>query len=228
MTSTGTYGWNPSAGDITLNAFGMLQIRRPELTASHLEDAAFQANMLMVDISNRNPERWLMEMVVVPLTSAATYTLPSRTICVTAATITMPGTGDRAIGPMSAADYAVLPLKTTTAPPTSFWFSLSATPTVTLWPVPDSATIDAGATLNLMTFRQVQDIDFANADSVDCPYRFLDAVTTGLAARLAEVYRPEKEDKLNLRYEQRIARAIKRDQESVNISIAPSFQDYYR
>ena len=227
MTTTGTYAWAPSAADIVLNAYGMIQIRRHELTTGHLEDASFQSNALMVDISNRNPNRWLIESQVIPLTSAATYTLAARTICVTAATISTAAAGDRAIGPFSAADYAVIPRKTQTAPPTAYYFSLGIVPSVTLWPVPDSATISDGATLNLMTFRQVQDVDLSNGQSLDCPYRFLDAFATGLAARLAEFYRPEKEDKLNARFEQRFARAQKRDQESVNMSISPNFSGYY-
>ena len=228
MTTTGTWNWNPDAGSIVLAAFEMLQIRGPELTTPHLEDAAFQSNMLMVDISNRNPERWLMELQSIPLTSSATYTLQQRTIGVTTAVIATPGLYDRAMGPMAAADYTVIPQKTIAAPPTAFWFYLGIPPTITLWPVPDTATIAAGATLNLMTWRQTQDVDLTNGQSVDCPYRFLDAFATGLAARLAEYYRPEKEDKLNTRYEQCMARAIKRDQENVNITIAPTFQGYYQ
>jgi hypothetical protein len=228
MTATGTYAWNPAAGDIVLNAFGMLQIRRHELTAAHLDDARFQANMLGVDISNRNPERWLYELQSITLSSSATYTLESRTISVTTAVISIPDEYDRAIGPMSAADYTVIAQKDITAPPASYWFSLTAPPTITLWPVPDDDLIAAGGLLKLMTFRQTQDVDLTNGQSIDCPYRFLDAFTTGLAARLAEYYRPEKEDKLNARYEQKISRAIKRDQEQVNISILPSFHGYYR
>jgi hypothetical protein len=227
MSTTGTYNWNPSAADLTLSAFGMLQIRRHELTTGHIEDASLQANMLGVDISNRNPERWLFEMQSIPLTSAASYTLADRTISVTTAVISIPGGSDRTIGPMSAADYTVIPQKAITAPPTSYWFSLAVPPTITLWPVPDAATIAAGGLLQLMTFRQTQDVDLTNGQSVDCPFRFLDAFTTGLAARLAEYYRPEKEEKLNTRYEQKIARAIKRDQENVPISILPSFSGYY-
>jgi len=227
MTTTGTWNWNPSAADVVLSAFGMLQIRRTELTTAHLEDAAFQSNMLGVDISNRNPERWLFEAQSIPLTSAAAYVLVQRTISITTAVISTPGLSDRAIGPMSAADYTVIPQKAITAPPTAFWFSLAIPPVITLWPVPDAATIAAGATLNLMTWRQTQDVDLTNGQSIDCPFRFLDAFTIGLAARLAEYYRPEKEDHLNTRYEQRMARAIKRDQENVNITIAPTFQGYY-
>ena len=40
MTSTGTYAFAPSAADLVLSAYGMIQIRRTELTSHHLQDAA--------------------------------------------------------------------------------------------------------------------------------------------------------------------------------------------
>jgi hypothetical protein len=228
MTATGTYSFSPSSADVTIKAFGLLQIRPQEITAEHLDEAAYQANMLMVDFANRNPQRWLIEQQTVELTDTATYTLEARTVCVTTAVLSTPGGSDRAIGPMSAADYSVVPQKDQTGKPSAFWFSLAIPPTITLWPVPDDATIDDGVTLNLLTFRQAQDVDLSDGQSVDCPYRGLDAFTTGLAARLAEVYRPEKEAKLNERYETRMAHFQKRDQESVPISIVPNFTGYFR
>jgi hypothetical protein len=220
------YTFNPSAADITLNAFGMLQIRRTELTVQHLEDAALQANMLMVDVSNRNPHRWTMAPVTITLAAGVpTYTVPPETLAVPVVTLTKSGR-DRTLGPISAADYAMQPDKTHRAPPVSYWFSLTTAPTITVWPVPDVASI--GPVLNLQTFRQVGDVGLSGGASLDAPYRFLDAITTGLAARLAQIYRPDAEDKLNLRYEERIARAAIRDEEDVPMRILPSFGGYYR
>ncbi len=228
--SSGTYSFAPSAADLVLNAFGMLQIRPHELSSVHLEDAAFAANMLMADISNRNPNRWLLSAQTVPLVSGGSgvYQLATNTISVTVAYIASNSAGDRVIGPMSAADYAAQPQKLKAGPPTAYWFSLATPPTITLWPVPDDSVVNDGGTLNLMTWRQVQDVDLANGQSPDCPYRFLPAFSTGLAAWLAETYRPEKEDHLNTRFEQRFARAQKRDQENVNISIVPELRSYFR
>lgn len=228
MTATGTYALNPSAADIVLNAYSMIQLRGQELTTQHFVDAAYQSNMLMVDISNRNPHRWTIESQIIPLTATATYAPAARTISVTLATLNIPGSNDRVIGPISAADYAAYPNKTQTGIPSTYWFSLTNPPAITVWPVPDTATIDAGGTLTLMTFRQIQDVDLTDGQSVDCPYRFLDAFTTGLAARLAECYRPEKEEKLNLRFEQRFARTQKRDQENVPVTISPQLSGYFR
>ena len=221
-----TYTFNPSAADITLNAFGMLQIRRTELTVQHLEDAALQDNMLMVDVSNRNPHRWTMAPVTITLAAGVpTYTVPPQTLAVPVVTLTKAGR-DRTLGPLSAADYAMQPDKTHSAPPTSYWFSLTTAPTITVWPVPDAAS--AGPVLNLQTYRQVGDVSLSGGASLDAPYRFLDAITTGLAARLAQIYRPDAEDKLNLRYEERIARAAIRDEEDIPIKILPNFGGYYR
>lgn len=222
------YTFNPSAADITLNAFGMLQIRRHELTTAHLDDAALQANMVMVDVSNRNPHRWTLEAVIIPLVAGtAAYTLPARTLAVPVVTLTTGAGGsarDRTLGPISAADYAMQPNKSHAAAPTSYWFSLTSVPTVTFWPVPTAATPGPA---NLQTLRQVGDADLRNGATLDAPYRFLDAITTGLAARLAQIYRPEAEDKLNARYEQRITLAAKRDEEDVPMRLIPDFSGYY-
>ena len=167
-------------------------------------------------------------MASVTITLAAgvpTYTLPPQTLAVPVVTLTKAGR-DRTLGPLSAADYAMQPDKTHSAPPTSYWFSLTTAPTITVWPVPDAAS--AGPVLNLQTFRQVGDVSLSGGASLDAPYRFLDAITTGLAARLAQIYRPDAEDKLNLRYEERIARAAIRDEEDVPMRILPNFGGYYR
>jgi hypothetical protein len=227
--STGTYVFNPSSADLVLNAYGKIQIRRHELTTSHLEDASIEANLLMIDISNRLPHRWLVNTQTIPLLlDTAAYTLAANTVSVTIAYISTTATGDRVLGPISAADYAAIPQKTQSASPSSYYFQLGIPPSVTVWPVPDAATIAAGASLKLMSWRQIQDVDLTNGQGFDSPYRYLDAITTGLAARLAETYRPEKVDRLNAHFEQRLSRALKRDQEQIPISISLSLGSYYR
>jgi hypothetical protein len=232
MTSTGTYAFNPSAGDIVLNAYSMIQIRRTEMTTQHLQDAYMASNLLMVDITNRNPLRWGLETQTVPLVlNTQTYTLSNRTIAIPVAYITTTvgsQTIDRVIGPISASEYAAVPNKAQSAPPTSFFFSLLTTPTITLWPVPDASTISLGGTLNLQTLRQVQDVDLTAGTTLDSPYRFLDAITTGLAARLADMYRPERAQWLQGRFEQKMTLALGRDQEQAPLFITPGLGNYFR
>lgn len=229
MTTTGTYAYNPSASDLVLNAFRQIQISRRDLTAEHLIDAYDSFSLLLIDLSNRNPLRWGLENQSQILSSGtATYTLTNRTLAIAIAyldTTVGSDTVSRVIGPISATEYAAIPLKGTQAPPTSYWFNLQTTPTITLYPTPDST---ATYTMRMVTFRQMQDVQLDSGVTVDAPYRFLDALATGLAARLAQIYRPEEEDKLNARYEMRMNLAKRTDQERAPLFLTPGLSGYFR
>lgn len=234
MTTSGTYTYNPAAADIFAAALSMIGVKRTEITVQHITDASYQANMLMVELSNRNPNQWALEIQPIILTSGlATYSLSSRTIAIAAAYITTSVGGsnnDRIMAAMSASEYAAIPIKTQQGFPNSYWFRLQeVTPTITLYYVPDSAYT---YTLNLYSFRQQQDINPADGQTVDVPYRFLDAVTTGLAARLAISYpdpkRPNLPKDLESLYEKRLGLATMTDQEDVNMYITPGLQGYFR
>jgi hypothetical protein len=234
MTTSGTYAYSPPAAEVFAAGFSMIGVRRPELTVEHISDATYQANMLMVDFSNRNPNQWALETQQVPLTPAVNvYTLTNRTIAIGAAyiSITVGGTtNDRLMAPMSATEYAAIPIKTQQGFPNSYWVNLAIpAPKIHIYYTPDSAYT---YTLNLVTFRQMQDISPANGQNLDAPYRFLDAFTTGLAARLAINYpdqrRPTLPKDLEMLYEKRSGVASAQDQENVNLYVIPGLYGYFR
>jgi hypothetical protein len=78
----------------------------------------------------------------------------------------------------------------------------------------------------------MQDIAPANGQTLDAPYRFLDAFTTGLAARLAINYpdqkRPMLPKDLEMLYEKRAGSAAAQDQEDVNLYVVPGLYGYFR
>lgn len=234
MTSSGTYTFNPAAAEVYAAAFGMIGIRRTEITVQHITDANYHANMVMVDFSNRNPNQWALEIQSVVLTTGVnTYNLTNRTIAIAAAYISTTVGGsvnDRVISSMSATEYAAIPIKSQQGFPNSYWLNLAnPTPTVHIYYTPDSAFT---YTLNITTFRQMQDISPANGQTLDAPYRFIDAFTTGLAARLSIVYpdpkRPNLPKDLDLLYERRMTLASGTDQENVNLYVTPGLQGYFR
>lgn len=234
MATSGTYSFAPSAGDLVLTAYSMIQVRRWELTQQHLEDAYMQANLQMVDFSNRNPNTWAAEIQSIPLSEGnPTYNLADRTIAVAICYIDQTNSGgqtiSRVVGPLSGNEYASMPVKAQQGPPTSFYFNLlTPTPTITFWPVPDG---NGPYTAEVRTFRQMQDVALPGGVTIDSPFRFLDAFTTGLAARLAILY-PPKDPNLAVRlsdmYEAKFTLAAQRDQESTNMYIRPQFDGYYR
>jgi hypothetical protein len=229
LPATGTYTFSPSAGDLVHYAFSLCNLRRTDLNTAHYADAEMAANLAMVELSNSNPLRFARETIAIPLTAGnATYSLPNRVLAVfitTIATGSGPTLTERVLGPISDYQYEAMPTKAQAAPPSSYFFSLLSTPTVTFWPTPDSG---GPYTANVSVFRQMQDVDLTNAQGIDSPYRFLDAYITNVAARLADSYAPAKADGLYARAAQRLTLAQGRDQESTPISIIPALGSYYR
>ena len=194
MTASGTYAFSPSIADLTLNAFGRIGLRRTELTQQHLADAATESNFVQVEMSNRQPNLWKSQLYQVSLTQGvATYTLPAAVVAPMAVYMTVTPTGssspyDRILNPISTYEYAALPNKTVQNPPTTFWYNRQIIPQITLWQVPDG---NATYVLNLQILYQGQDATLPNGVTPDLPYRWLDAFTAMLAARLGEIYPTE-------------------------------------
>lgn len=229
MTTSGTYAYNPAFSELTLAAFGMIQLRPSELTAEHLFAAQTQANMIMVKLSNRNPYQYTLVTQSIPLIKGtASYSLPAQTISVSIATIrttdSLGNTTDRVLGPFSDTEYAAVPNKAQQAIPTTYWFQLSATPQITLWPTPD---LNATYTLMLNSFRQLQDAAFPLGQTPDLPYRFFECFQLGLAAKLALLFRPEAHDRLKSLFEESFKEVSIQDEQNVNIYITPGLGGYW-
>jgi hypothetical protein len=83
----------------------------------------------------------------------------------------------------------------------------------------------------VQTFKQQQDVRLDGGYTLDTPYRFLDAYTFALAARLAVYYpdpaRPTLAADLNTAFETKFALAAQLDQERVNLRVSPSLSSYF-
>lgn len=236
MVTTQTYNFDPSAGDIIENAFSMVGVRRANLTNEHLVNAAYQANLTGVDFTNRNPNRWQMEEVPFTLSAGIkTYTFAREVVAVSCVVIDQtpppsPATPiTRVLGPLSAVDYASISNKEQRGTPTSYFFSLlTPLPTLTLWLVPSDI---PAYVMKVQTFKQQQDTNLAGGLTVDTPYRFLDALTTGIAARLARVYpdpaRPNLVTELKQEYAEKFQLAAGLDQERVPLRLGPILSGYF-
>jgi len=231
MTSSGTYSYSPSIGDLTLNAFARIGLRRPELQQQHFADAAMEANLLQVEFSNRGPNLWKSELYTVSLVQAtASYALLARFLAPMAVYMTTTPSGggspfDRVLGPLSTFEYAALPDKTVQGPPTSYWYDRTITPTVYLWPVPDG---NATYTLNLQILSQPQDASIPSGVTPDIPYRWFDAYAAALAARLAAIYKPEMEAIRAAAAERAWQIAAKEDIEYVPFFVIPGTSGYFQ
>jgi len=230
MTTSGTYTFNPSLGEIVLNAYARCGVRRTALMQEHMTDARFETNLMLSSWANQGVNLWEVVLISVPLIQGqTTYTVPSKVVMILDAVIQQnTGTSsqfDRVIMPISRTEYSQTPNKLQQAPPTVFWFDRLINPTITLWPVPDQTST---YTLNYYAVTQIQDSDLTDAQTVDIPYRWLDAMASGLAARLSAIYAPERMQMLDAKAQQAYTIAATQDTENVPLYIMPGLSGYFR
>ena len=230
MTTSGTYTFNPSLGEITLNVFARCGVRRTAIMQEHMTDARFETNLMLASWANQGVNLWEVVLISVPLIQGqTTYTVPAKVVMILDAVIQQnTGTSsqfDRVIMPISRTEYSQTPNKLQQAPPTVFWFDRLINPTVTLWPVPDQTST---YTLNYYAVTQIQDAELTDAQTVDIPYRWLDALAAGLAARLAAIYAPDRMQMLEAKAAQAYTIAATQDTENVPLYITPGLSGYFR
>lgn len=229
QTYTGSYNFAPSAGDIIINAFQRIRVRPSEILSTHLQQAVAELNFLFARMSNLQRNLWTVDLQSIPLTQGqATYSIPAETIMITDAYVrTGSGTAtiDRIIFPISEAEYAAISNKNTQGTPTQFWFNRLISPTITFYLTPDG---NGPYTVYYYRVRQLQDAVPANGQNIDVPYRWLDAVTAGLAHRLARIYAPELEQARKADADEAWAIAATQDTENVPMYITPDLTGYFR
>jgi hypothetical protein len=230
MTSTSTYNFEPSFGDLTMNAFARIGIRRTEMTQQHLADAAVESNLVQVELSNAQPNLWTAELYEVPLfEGTATYTLPARFVSPMAVYMTTTNASgsetDRILFPISSFEYAALPNKSQQAVPSSYWFERTIIPKLNMWPVPDQTGV---YTAKLRILSQLQDASIPNGVTPNLPYRWMDWFSARLAHRLARIYKPDIEAARKADAMEAWQNAAGEDLEYCPVYLMPQLGGYYR
>jgi hypothetical protein len=226
---SGTYDFAPSVGECVLNAFSRIRLRGPMVKAEHLWTAQMEANLMQQEWNNRGPNLWTQDdnpIVITCVPGQATYPVDGITVMVTNVTIgqgTMPYQQELTITPVSRQMYSMYPNKQEQGRPTVYWFDRLISPTITLWPVPDTA-----YSLNLWRFRRIQDAKLANAGALELPPLWLDAACAGLSYRLAIHYAPDLEDKRKVQAKEAYEIAATQNTEDSPIYIMPQLDAYWR
>ena len=230
MTTSGTYTFNPSLGELVIYAFNLCGLRGTSVLQEHMQSARMASNMLLSRWANQGVNLWKVDLVTVALvTGQATYTVDANTVVMLDAYVTNDQTGeniDRIIMPVSRTEYASYPNKEQQGFPTVFWFDRLLSPTVTLWPVPN---VDNGpSTLSYYRVMQIQDSNLSSGQTVDIPYLWMEAFSYGLAARLAQIWAPDKVALLKPFADEAYAIAAEQNIETAQQFISPMISGYFR
>lgn len=219
-----SFNFQPSLGEIVLNAFSRIQVRPTEITPSHMFQARMSANLILSEFSNRQPNLWEVDLQTMPLTQGVeTYSVPAPTVMILDLYLRV-GDIDRYLWPVSRTEYASYSNKTQQGTPTVYWYDRLISQNITFYPVPDGS---GPYTAKFYSVRQTQDADVSNGLNVEVPYRWLEVYCAGMAWKLSELYAPQLEDKLFARYERAWTIAATQDTENVGLTIMPGLGGYY-
>lgn len=188
MATSGTYTFDPEVSDFINEAFERCGIDPASLTARHARSARLSLNFLFSEWSNRGIHLWAVDKQTQALTASdGEYNAADGTVCILEAFVRRDGL-DTPVSPMARDEYAEIPDKTTEGLPNRFYFARErATPTITLWPVPENST----DVLHYYRMRRLQDVGAAS-NTLDIPYRWFEALAAGLAAKLAVKYAADR------------------------------------
>ena len=228
MSTSGTYTYNPSLGEITIYSYNLIGVRGTALLQEHMEAARMAANMMLGRWSSEGVNLWAVDLQTITLVQGtSTYTVLDNTVAMLDAYVTT-GTGTNAINrlilPISRTEYASYPNKTQQGFPTTYWFDRLLAPTVTLWPVPDGNEVS----FSYYRVRQVQDSNLVNGQQIEIPYYFLEAFAYGLALRLAMMWAPDKVQLLKPLADESYDLAARQNVETAQQYISPMISSYFR
>lgn len=228
MATSGTYAFNLDFAEIAEEAFE--RAGKEMRTGYDLRTARRSFNLMTIEWQNRGINMWTIEEGAINLVQGVgTYDLPADTIDLLEHVIRT-GAGnaatqaDLSITRISVSTYATIPNKPTQGRPIQVWVQrLRDNPKITVWPVPNQGTeLNPYYIFKYWRMRRIQDAG-DGADTADVVFRFLPALTAGLAYYIA-MKTPELADRLQMlkmAYEEQFELAAGEDREKAAIRFVP-------
>ena len=176
-------------------------------------------NIMFSEWANRGLNLWTVEQNTQALTSGtASYTFNADHTDLLEVVIRRSGT-DFSLSRMSRGDYLNLPNKDQSGRPSQYYFDRKITPSVILWPTPDSSS----DSLIYYYVRRIQDADTLQ-NTNDIPFRFLPCLVAGLAYYISMKKAPERIQILKSVYEEEFQSASDEDEDRVPLKLTPDIK----
>lgn len=225
MATSGTTAFNLDILEIVEEAYERagLEMR----TGYELRTAKRSLQMMMLEWSNMGINLWTVkEATIAMVDGTKTYTLATDIIDVIEGSMRK-GTGtsqvDYSLTRMSVSTYAQRSSKNSESRPTEYYVDRQLTPTVTFWPVPNSA----DWTFVYWYLRRIEDAG-TSTNNYDVPDRFLPALVAGLAFHVA-MKKPEaiqRVQPLKAYYDETMQLAMDEDRNKFNTFLLPHVSNF--
>ena len=234
MTTSGTTIFNPDISEIFEEAFERLGYDKNGMpfelrTGYDYRTARRSLNLLIAEWANKGINLWTVDSgEIAMVANQATYDLPNDTVDIIEHVVRQyDGTQnqtDITINRISVSTYSTIPNKLITGRPIQVYVDRqSPTPTITVWPLPQTSDT---YTFVYWRLRRMQDAGSPATNTVDIPFRFYEALIAGLAYRLAQKKATEMVPMLKQLAEEAFDLAAAEDRERASLRMVPRYGDY--
>ena len=221
MTTSGTTLFNPDMGELIEEAFERAGLEAR--SGYHIKTARRSLNFLMAEFANKGLNLWTVKQATMALTpGVAEYALPTDCVDliehVCRSSVNNQNI-DITLDRISVSTYAQIPNKSTPGRPYQIYVDRQIAPKATVWPVPDIT----GYTLVYWYMRRLEDAGSAVSTSMDIPFRFYNALVSGLAYHIA-LKNPEASDRIQMLkelYDEAFALAAEEDRDRASVRLVP-------
>lgn len=180
MATSGTVTFRPEIDEIVIEACERCGLDPTLVDRKTAVSARRSLNLMFTEWAVRGINYWnTTESTLALVESTRSYSLPAGTVDILTAVLRRSNT-DITLSRVSMTDYNAQTNKTTEGRPSQYFFDRQYTPQIYLWPVPENST----DTIVYWSLAQVEDITASYQDS-DIPYRWTEAMCSGLAARMS-------------------------------------------
>lgn len=131
---------------------------------------------------------------------------------------------DIVLYPLSRGDYMAIPLKQQQGRPTSFWLDRQISPVFNVWLVPDQ---NGPYELRYRASQQVQDASIMSGQTIQLPYRMIEAFVSNLASMLSMKIAPALSVALKAYADEQWDLAADEDREKVSTFMVPDLSSYF-
>lgn len=185
-------------------------------------------DMLLIDWSNRGTNFWKLEEASTAVAAGTQDVVLDADVLDVIEIYVRTGAGvnqtDLSLERIDVAEWARRPNKLTTGRPVNVWVEkLRTGPTLHLWPVPDQA-----YTVVYHQLVRMQDAGSPATNTSDVPWRFLPALTAGLAVEIAKRRAPDRLPFLKPSYEELWLNAVASDRDRSALRLRPGVSAYRR
>lgn len=231
MATSGTTTWNPDIAELCEEAYERAGL---ELRSGYdLKTARRSLNFLLTEWANKGLNLWTVRSGTITLVPGQkTYTsadgLPADAVDYIEHVCRTNNSGintDISLSRISVSTYANIPTKDSPGRPYQIYVNRAVdSPTITLWPVPDSSAV---YTLAYWYLKREDDATNPVSQTIQVPFRFYNALVAGLSYHIA-LKKPEASDRISMLkdlYDEAFQLAADEDRDRASVRFTP-FTDY--